>query len=419
MWKSLLFLVGGTIVGYLLLVLVFCLPLGRIYNNTLKSATSFNGEYTVLVDGVLATRADDFTDALMILTAANGHDRNPFTGSIYAYHSSRSKVYPHALIADLENPENTDVQYSRYWHGYLLFLKPLLMFFTYSQIQILISFAVVALVIGVIYMLQKKGFKKYIIPYSVVVALMSPVVILISMQFFAIFAIFNLATLFILWQYEKILKNNWAFYMFLVIGMATCYFDFLTYPIVALGIPLTVWLIVSNHKKAATIGKNVLQIIINSIGWAVGYFGIWIGKWAWGSLVTGKNLFESAMSAAESRASASAFSEEISRLTPIKEAFKTMFINPVWVILILAITITIILLIMKKIRINREKVINNLWMFVVAAIPLAWYVVFANHSVSHIFFTFRSLSVLVFAVACYVCSIIERPKAIKIRKKNG
>ena len=419
MWKSLLFLVGGTLAGYLLLVVVFCLPLGRIHNNTLKSAASFDGEYSVLVKDTIATRTDDFTDALMILSAENGYDRNPFTGSIFVYHASRSKVYPHALISDLENPENNNAQYSRYWHGYLLFLKPLLMIFTYNQIQILISFAVIALIIGVIFMLKKKGFDKYIIPYSVTMALIYPVAILISMQFFAVFAIFNLAILFILWQYEKILKNKWAFYMFLVIGMATCYFDFLTYPIATLGIPLIMWLIVVNREKAMTVGKNILQIIINSIGWAVGYFGIWIGKWAWGSLITGENLFKSAMSAAESRSSASAFSEEISRLSPIREAFKTMFTGPVWLIFVLAIIIVVVLLIIRKLKINREKIVKNIWMFIIAVIPLAWYVVFANHSISHTFFTFRSLSVFVFAVMCYVCSVIEKPKAVKKRKKNG
>ena len=206
--RTILFLVDGVVVGYLLLVLVFCLPLGRMHNNVLKSANSFNGEYSVLVYDNLATRTDDWTDALMLMTAENGEDGNPFTGSIYAYHTAREGIFPHALIKDLENPENQQVQYSRYWHGYLLLLKPLLMFFTYGQIQVLISFAVLALITAVIYMLQKRGLSKYIIPYSVTVAVLSPVAILVSMQFFAVFAIFNLAILYILWRYKKMLKKK-------------------------------------------------------------------------------------------------------------------------------------------------------------------------------------------------------------------
>ena len=408
------------VIGYLLLVLVFCLPLGRMRNNVLESANSFNGEYSVLVYDNLATQTDDWTDALMLMTAENGEDRNPFTGSIYAYHTVREGVFPHALIKDLENPENQQVQYSRYWHGYLLLLKPLLMFFTYSQIQVLISFAVLALIIAIIYMLQKRGLSKYIIPYSVTVAVLSPVAIMISMQFFAVFAIFNLAILYILWRYKKMLKKKNYFYMFLVVGMLTCYFDFLTYPIATLGIPLVVWLIVVNREKTMKLGKNILQVVIASAGWAIGYFGIWIGKWAWGSLITGENLFGEAMNAADSRASASAFAEEISRFSPIKKAFGVILTKPFCAVLVVAILVIATLLILKKIKINKDKALNNLWMLVVALMPLAWYIVFANHSESHVFFTYRTMSVLVFATCCYAVSTIEKTKTTsKGKKKDG
>lgn len=408
------------LIGYVLLVMVFCLPLGRMHNNVLKSAKSFDGEYSVLVHDNLATRTDDWTDALMMLTAENGEDRNPFTASIFAYHAMRNEVPPHALIKNLENPENGVAQYSRYWHGYLLFLKPLLMFFNYEQIQVFIMLVVIALTIAVVYMLQKKKMERFIIPYGVTVALLYPLAIMISLQFLSVFVIFNVAILYILWRSDKMLKERNSFFVFLVIGMLTCYFDFLTFPIVTLGIPLIVWLIVSNREKAMKLSKNVLQIVIDTLGWVIGYFGIWVGKWAWGSLVTGQNLFKSAMEAAESRSSASAFSEEISRFSPVKEAFNVMFSWPVCVLLIIALIVLVVMLIMKKIRVHKQKMVDNLWMLLVGLAPIAWYVVFANHSESHIFFTFRTLSVLTFAVSCYVFSIFEKLKLGKKRKgQNG
>lgn len=415
--KTVVILAVGVVAGYLLLVLVFCLPLGRVHNNVVKSASSFDGEYSVLVHDNLATREDDWTDALMLMTAENSEDRNPFTASIYAYHSVRDGVFPHALIRDLNNPENKQAQYSRYWHGYLLLLKPLLMFMTYNQIQILVSFAVLALVIGVIYLLQKKKLDKYIIPYGVTVAVMSPVAILISMQFFAVFAIFNMSILYILWRHEKIYKKSRFFYMFLVIGMITCYFDFLTYPVVTLGIPLVIYLILSNKDKAMGLGKNIMQVAVASVGWTIGYFGIWVGKWALGSLITGENLFSNAMNAAESRASASAFSEEISRLLPIQRAFEVIFTEPFCIVLVLMILLVVVLLAKRRIRFNREKALNNLWMLVVALIPFVWYIVFANHSESHVFFTYRTMSILIFAACCYVVSIMEK-RTKKIRKEK-
>lgn len=416
--KTLLFLVGGVVGGYLLLVLVFCIPTGRIHNHVLESAASFSGEYGFLIQDNITTRTDDFTDALMLLTAENNSGSNPFMGSIYAYHLAREGTAPHEVISDTDNSENYSAQYSRYWHGYLLYLKPLLVLFNYGQIQVLISFAVIGLVVGVIYLLQKKKMNKYIIPYAITVALMFPAAISLSLQFIAVFAIFNLAMMFILLFFDKILKTKNFFYLFLTIGMLTCYFDLLTYPVVSLGIPLVVWLMMLNKEKALSFKRNLSQIFLGSAGWALGYFGIWVGKWAIGSLITGENLFGAALSAAEERSSTTTAVEEIPRTLPITEAFDVVFTSPVVSLLVILLVIAIVLWLMKKIKINKEKAVANLWMLVVALIPLVWYVVLVNHSAWHMFFTYRTMSVLIFAVGCYLISMMKKTEKIKKRKEQ-
>ena len=419
--KTLLFLFGGIVGGYLLLVLVFCLPLGRINNNVLESATSFNGEYTVLVKDNITTKTDDYTDALMLLTAKDNTDRNPFTSSIYIYHLDGGDVGddPDTVITDLNNLEYASDSYNRYWHGYLLFLKPLLMFFNYQQIQVLISFAVLALIVLVIYLLQKKDLSKYIIPYTITMVLMFPATIMLSMQYFAIFAIFNLAIVVILLFFDKILKTKNFFYLFLTIGMLTCYFDLLTYPVVTLGIPLLIWLILLNKEKVLSLKKNIGQIVLGSVAWGIGYFGIWFGKWALGCVITGKNLISSALGQAEYRASSTTALEEISRFDPIIKVFENIFTSPAVFVLVLLVILILILLITKKIEFNKRKIKNNLWMFIVALIPLVWYMALANHSLWHMFFTYRTMMVLVFAIGCYIISILEKPEKLKKKKDNG
>ncbi len=420
--KTLLFLFGGIIGGYLLLVLVFCLPLGRINNNVLESATSFSGEYTLLVKDNITTKTDDYTDALMLLAAKDGTDRNPFTSSIYIYHLDGSNVgdeRPDVVITNMDNPEYESSSYNRYWHGYLLFLKPLLMFFNYQQIQVLISFAVLALIVLVIYLLQKKDLSKYIILYTMTVALMFPATMMLSMQYFAMFAIFNLAIAVILLFFDKILKTKNFFYLFLVIGMLACYFDLLTYPVVTLGIPLLIWLILLNKEKALSLKKNIGQIVLGSAAWGIGYFGIWFGKWALGSVITGKNLISSALGQAKYRSSSTTALEEISRFDPISKVFENIFTSPVVFVLVLLVILILTLLIMKKIKFNKQKAKNNLWMFIIALIPLVWYMALANHSLWHMFFTYRTMMVLVFAIGCYIISILEKPEKLKKRKQNG
>lgn len=418
--RVLLFLFGGVFAGYLLLVMVFCLPLGRIRENVVKSAPSFENGYHILVNDFITTKTDDYTDALMLLTAENENDRNPFTASIYSYHIGQDGKDPYDIINDLENPLNKHQAYSRYWHGYLLFLKPLLMFFSYNQIQIIISVLVILLIVGVIYLLRKRKMDKYIIPYTLAMTIMFPAVVSWSMQYFTVFAICNLAIMIELLSYEKIKQSNNYVFVFLIIGMMTCYFDLLTYPVVTLGIPLLIWLMLCSKKESRTIVENIKQLIFGSIAWCLGYFGIWVGKWALGSIITGKNLFDAAIKAAETRASSATEIEDISRTAAIEEAFKNVFTGPFWFIVMFLIIMIVAFLLMKKIKINRKKVVDNLWILLVSLISVIWYLVIANHSYWHMFFTYRTLSIFVFAIGCYIVSLLELNKKKEWGKgKNG
>ena len=417
--KVLLLLFGGIIVGYLLLVMVFCLPLGRVKNNVVRSASSFGDGYHILVDGFITTKTDDYTDALMLLTAENGADRNPFTAPIYAYHAAQDKKEPYDVINDLGNPLNKQQAYSRYWHGYLLLLKPLLLLFSYSQIQIIISVAVVMLIAGVFFLLQKRKMDKYIIPYVLMVAVIFPAVVSWSMQYFAVFAICNIAIMAELIFHEKIKQSKNYILFFLIIGMVTCYFDLLTYPVVTLGVPLLVWLLFCNGNEPMKKIDNIKHLIVGGLMWCLGYFGVWAGKWILGSIITGENLFNTALKAAEARTSSATEIEDISRTAAIEEAFKNVFTESFWFVLFVLILVIGIFLLIKKIRINRRKAIDNLWILLVSIIPIVWYLVMANHSYWHMFFTYRTLSVFIFAIGCYIASLIEIHQKKKMRDNNG
>ena len=56
-------------------------------------------------------------------------------------------------------------------------------------------------------------------------------------------------------------------------------------------------------------------------------------------------------------------------------------------------------------------------MFVVAMIPLAWYMFMTNHSSWHMFFTYRTLGIFTFAIMCYVVSTLEKNKKLATKHK--
>ena len=58
-------------------------------------------------------------------------------------------------------------QYLRYWHGYIIYFKPLLMFFTIKQIYVIDAVLLVALIIWLMVLLWKENLKEVLIAFIV------------------------------------------------------------------------------------------------------------------------------------------------------------------------------------------------------------------------------------------------------------
>ena len=71
----------------------------------------------------------------------------------------------------------------------------------------------------------------------------SPEVIGLSMQYAPIFFIMLISVFILLKFKDKLLENNNLIYYFLIIGMATSFFDLLTYPLITLRTPLIFYLL--------------------------------------------------------------------------------------------------------------------------------------------------------------------------------
>lgn len=80
--------------------------------------------------------------------------------------------------------------------------------------------------------------------------------------------------------------------IFLVSGICTSFFDLLTYPLIALFIPLIICLCLGGDKKFVNISKDALQFCLN---WGIGYIGMWSGKWICGSILLKENIINDAL----------------------------------------------------------------------------------------------------------------------------
>lgn len=175
--------------------------------------------------------------------------------------------------------------------------------------------------------------------------------------------------------------------------MATSYFDFLTYPLVTLGIPLIFVMLFYDDDKTV---NNIGRIIFYSFMWGIGYVGMWIAKWIIGSFLVKDNLIKVAIESLKARTS----SEDYGRIDAITmniKVYRDLFYKIIFGILILYYLIRG-LKVIKNIKLSYIKEIVPY--VIVAIMPFAWYFVTANHSCIHNFFTYRNLIIFFFSTMC-------------------
>ena len=97
------------------------------------------------------------------------------------------------------------------------------------------------------------------------------------------------------------MKEMGFFLFFFVVGMMENFFDFLTYPIITLGIPLILLLWMRVRDEKTDLKDNLLFTIWSSISWGVGYALTWIAKWGITTVVLGVRYFIRNLSVIEYR----------------------------------------------------------------------------------------------------------------------
>lgn len=392
--------------GTFLLLLVNVLPNERMQRHISESTSVMEeeGDYPMLMDGYISSRLDNFTDSIMLVTAANKEDTNFVDRTVNMYRVNYEDKRPAEVLVDYGkgNPDYTVSGYPRYWHGYQLALKLLLLIFNYQEIRYINMCLQILLIAFVVAIMWKKDMKLYILPYLVTICSLMPASVALSLQFSAVFYLTNISIILLLIWFESIQVTGNTLSFFLSVGMMTSYFDLLTYPLVTCGIPLIVYFIL---KKEHSIQSDILETVQYGIIWAIGYGGMWAGKWIIGSILLRKNIINDALAAIFNRTS----SEDYGRKEAILKNMSAMFETPIKYIFLLLILILVISLIIRMVK-DKKIYLKNFHYVIIAAIPFAWYMVLVNHSCVHFWFTYRELAIFIFAILVWLCKNLEECK---------
>ena len=408
------YLVIAAVAGFLLIVGVYALPKTRMVNNINRSKELLEteGNYRYWAADVLNTQSDNFTDSLMADIAIN-----PGTGNLLY----DSMINCYVGWADTDNSSTwllrvaggeplyegyEQVVYGRYWHGYLVWMKPLLLVFNIPELRIINMGLQLFLLCWMMILLYRELGLLACLGVGIGLFSMNPITMALSLQFSSIYYIV-LVTLIVMLRHRNYIESRnlwWA--VFLWSGIAVAFFDLMTYPAVAMGIPLIVYLMLKNDGT----WKHIWNVIRLSIDWVIGYAGMWVIKWFIGSAFTGYDLVADGLGAVGLRSSGEVANINMSYLNVLQENFHTIFTKPLPFFAAVFALVLIIGLIFRKLKfsVSGSKLLP---LILVGTYPFIWYYVIRNHSIVHVWFTHRVFAITVTALcALPYCFLKVREK---------
>ncbi len=176
-------------------------------------------------------------------------------------------------INSLIKNEKTNMNYSRYWQGQSSTIHFFTVFFNVNTLTFIstIIFAVL-----LVYMEIKLFRRDKILAISYFLGLLSINIFFMtqSLQFIPIMYVALIGTNLVLRMREN--GSKYFDVLFLLLGIATCYFDFLTAETLSVTIPLLVYTYLEIKEKGKV---PIRQIVGWSLLWLIGYAGTFATKW--------------------------------------------------------------------------------------------------------------------------------------------
>lgn len=410
---SVAILIFAVLVGTLLMMLVNLLPVdGMRYHALEKIAIQVKEtDYHQWIDNDRTSQSDGFTDALMMNSATYKGDNSLIDKALLVPRMGYSSHQVETLEKSLNNdPECRETGYARYWHGYLVVLKPLLMVFNLSQIRWINTLLEISLVTIIILGLYRRFHTyKYSLAFIGAVLFLNPVVMRTSLQYNTVFYVILLEYIIALHYGDRLAEKGKFYLLFIFSGILVAFLDLLTYPIAALGMLLVLQLLMCN----STISENLLRAAKSSIAWLWGYLGMWAGKWIMASMLTDQNVLANAIGQALYRTGTQTAGGEAGVAFSWLKLFKSNF---QWLagqnailfkLFMIAVVVGIIILLLKKmiyIKIKPEILVTGI---VLCFVPILRYIVVSNHSLIHGWFTYRECVVIIMAALCGIFSCLH------------
>ena len=348
---------------------------------------------------------DNYTDTIMLFEAAAMGEQDPLTAMMTAtaYNVDNFETMAGDLAAYCERtiPLATGAQkavqlvpfsYARYWHGYLIWLRPLLCVMSITGVRVVQYLVLFALLAVILWQLRRQCGLRAMVWFAVSQLAVTVFWVPHQVQYFTTFCIAYAGCAWVLARPRRAGQLSIAL---VVLGTCTAFCDLLVTPIITLGLPVAVWLCCL-PQRAASGARQCLSVIGGSLCWGAGYAMCWGLKWVLATLITGQDIIGDAIHQAGVRTTADTWhGMELSWGNIFRFVGDTLSQRGLlWpVVLVVILCIAAFLLCLR----NKEALLRALPIGLTALMAPVWLALLRTHSIQHGWFTWRSLTVSIFA----------------------
>ena len=289
------------------------------------------------------------------------------------------------------------------------------LFLNVRQVYIFHAVLLTALFIILTTLLIRNGFRSEAFAFLISMAAVSTWYVPICLEYTYSFLCMIVGAIFVVrLSLRKQYEQMGVFFM--ILGMVTVYFDFLTTETLSLLIPLLLLIRIRNRQEKGTASENWMLSAKCCIAWGIGYLGMWMMKWVLASMVLQENVMPYVSGHISER-----LDGNISGLTgwnytlqAIVRNLKCLFpyeygISGAVLVTVLVALVFFLPVAIGKIRLKENISWRNIWLYLaLGIIPYLRYAVLHNHAYIHASFTHRAQASTILAL-CFICLELVEP----------
>lgn len=262
----------GMLAGYLLLVLVYCIPTAWI-EPQVESSNEILQQQGESPDLYLEGGAlDNWTEASCLSVTYNVSGGNPFYNALNAFHyipADKERVSGLDYLQTTMSGDKTHPQdHSYLWHGFRIWLRPLLVFCRVDAVRSILFLTVTLLLtLLCVLLVRLKKSPLAFLPFLLAVGAYGLQAESLSFLYFHDFSLgvaSSIAVLIVCQTGREDRLNA----VFCVSGFMMAFFSMLMLPLLGLGFPLVVWAITAQELPERQRLGRFLQY---NISWGLGY----------------------------------------------------------------------------------------------------------------------------------------------------